>query len=101
MFGGWVKIIHNGMESVYLIEAQYRGGYRIFLRFNTGEAGEVDLEVAHQYQAAELIRDKGRFAAFYLDAWPTLAWVCGFDVAPEALYFMTTGKSRFCSLPKV
>ena len=49
MFGGWVKIIHNGMESVYLIEAQYRGGYRIFLRFNTGEAGEVDLEaVVHQ-----------------------------------------------------
>ena len=26
------------MESVYLIEAQYRGGYRIFLRFNTGKS---------------------------------------------------------------
>lgn len=84
------------MESVYLIEAQYRGGYRIFLRFNTGEAGEVNLEeVVHQYQAAEPIRDKDRFAAFYLDAWPTLAWECGFDMAPESLYFMATGKSLF------
>ena len=56
------------MESVCLIEAQYRGGYRIFLRFNNGESGEVDLnEVVHQYQAAEPIRDKDRFAAFYLD----------------------------------
>ena len=79
MFGGWIKIIHNGMESVCLIEAQYRGGYRIFLRFNAGEAGEVDLEdVVHQYLAVEPMRDKGRFAASYLDAWPTLAWACGF-----------------------
>ena len=74
------------MESVYLIEAQYRGSYRIFLRFNTGEAGEVDLEeVVHQYQAAEPIRDKGRFAAFYLDAWPgTMRHQDGSQQAPRA-----------------
>ena len=84
------------MESVYLIEAQYRGGYRIFLRFNTGESGEADLnEVVHQYQAAEPVRDKDRFAAFYPDARPALAWPCGFDMAPESLYFMATGKSLF------
>ena len=44
---------------------------------------------------------KGRFVAFYLDAWPTLAWACGFDVAPESLYFMATGKALFCSPIKV
>ena len=44
---------------------------------------------------------QGRFAAFYLDAWLNLAWGCGFDVAPESLYFRATGKSLFCSPIKV
>lgn len=84
------------MESVYLLEAQYRAGYRIFPRFNTGQSDAVDLnEVVHPYQAAEPIRDKDSFATFYLDTWPTLAWPCGFDMAPESLYVMATGQSLF------
>jgi hypothetical protein len=26
--------------------------------------------------------------------WENLAWECGFDIAPESLYFMATGKSK-------
>lgn len=64
------------------------------MRFNTGESGEVDLkEVVQKYKAAEPIRGKDNFSNFYLDSWPTLAWKCGFDIAPESLYFMVTGKS--------
>jgi hypothetical protein len=37
--------------------------------------------------------DPERFRNFYLDEWPTLAWSCGFDVAPETLYELATGKS--------
>ena len=82
------------MDSVCLVETRYREDYRIFLRFNTGESGEVDLkEIIHKYKAAEPIKNKDRFADFYLDTWPTLAWKCGFDISPESLYFMVTGKS--------
>ena len=83
------------MESVYLTEAKHKEDYKIFLRFNTGESGEVDLrEVVYKYKAAEPIRSKDNFSNFYLDSWPTLAWECGFDISPESLYFMATGKSH-------
>jgi hypothetical protein len=39
------------------------------------------------------LRDEKEFARFFLDEWPTLAWPCGFDVAPEALYERVTGQS--------
>lgn len=81
------------MECVSVVEARYVNGYRIDLRFNTGETGQVDLrEIVYKYAIASPLRDPAAFSRFYLDSWPTLAWDCGFDVAPESLYFMATGK---------
>jgi hypothetical protein len=81
------------MECVSVLEARYISDYRIWLKFNTGETGEVDLrDVVHKYAIASPLRDPEVFSNFYLDSWPTLAWECGFDVAPESLYFMATGK---------
>jgi hypothetical protein len=73
-------------ECVYLLDAEYLHGFKVFVRFNTGEAGEIDLaEIISSYEAAMPLRDEKIFAQFYLDDWPTLAWQCGFDIAPEAL----------------
>jgi len=75
------------MDCISISEAKYIDGYRIWLRFNTGETGEVDLEdLVFALKAAEPLRDPARFADFHLDSWPTLVWDCGFDVAPESLY---------------
>nr|VFJ68463.1 MAG: Protein of unknown function (DUF2442) [Candidatus Kentron sp. FM]VFJ68737.1 MAG: Protein of unknown function (DUF2442) [Candidatus Kentron sp. FM]VFK17092.1 MAG: Protein of unknown function (DUF2442) [Candidatus Kentron sp. FM] len=81
------------IECIFVAEARYVNDFTVFLRFNTGEAGEVDLrEIVHRYKIAEPLRDPVRFSRFYLDSWPTLAWDCGFDIAPESLYFRVTGK---------
>jgi hypothetical protein len=73
-------------ECAYLLDAEYRHGFKVFVRFNTGEAGEIDLsEVISTYDAAAPLRDQKLFSEFYLDSWPTLAWSCGFDIAPEVL----------------
>jgi hypothetical protein len=81
-------------------EAHYLDGYRIGLRFNTGEVGEVDLsDLLRRYPAAQPLLDPERFRNFYLDEWPTLAWPCGFDVAPETLYELATGKSPWRTDP--
>ena len=70
------------------------GVYKVFLKFNTGESGEADLQkIVSKYKIAKTLRDKKIFSDFYLDSWPTLAWKCGFDIAPESLYFLVTGKS--------
>jgi hypothetical protein len=80
-------------ECISVSEARYVDGYRIWLRFNTGESGEVDLrDLVFSYSAAEPLRDPARFADFHLDSWPTLAWNCGFDVDPESLHERATGK---------
>ena len=75
------------MDCVYLTDASYIKDFRVFLTFNTGESGDVDLkEVVFRNEVAAPLRDPSAFSKFYLDSWPTLAWTCGFDVAPEALY---------------
>jgi len=68
-------------------EARYIDNYRLWLRFNTGENGEVDLiDLLHKYPIAKPLLNKSKFKSFYLDEWPTIAWKCGFDVSPETLY---------------
>jgi hypothetical protein len=74
-------------EIVYLTKAFYRGDFWVYLEFNTGEAGEIDLQdVIYNFKQADSLRDTAKFSEFYLDSWPTLAWKCGFDIAPESLY---------------
>lgn len=78
---------------VSISEARHVDGYRVWLRFNTQETGIVDLgELIADSPSAAPLRDPACFAGFHLDSWPTLAWPCGFDVAPETLYQMLTGK---------
>lgn len=83
------------MGCIYITEARHIKDFKIFLKFNTGESGEVDLkETIYKYEIARPLQDPEIFSKFYLDSWPTLAWECGFDVAPESLYLMATGKSE-------
>jgi Protein of unknown function (DUF2442) len=76
-----------------VLEAHYVDGYRLAVTFNTGESAVVDFSrmIAETPQAAQL-RDIGQFKSFFLDGWPTLAWSCGYDIAPETLYQMAMGK---------
>ena len=78
---------------VCIQQAYYEGGYRIRLKFDTGEEGVTDLsDVIAKYDAARLLLDHSEFAKFTLDEWPTLVWPCGFDLSPEMLYERITGK---------
>lgn len=74
-------------------EARWIKDYQIWLSFNTGEEGAVDLrDDVFKYTIATPLRTIENFRDFYLDEWPTLAWPCGFDLAPEYLYELATGK---------
>jgi hypothetical protein len=75
------------MKCIAVQKAQYLDAYKIRLTFNTGEVGDVDLgETIRRYPVALPLLDPKVFSNFHLDEWPTLAWDCGFDIAPEALY---------------
>ncbi len=69
------------------------GEYCLCLTFNSGESGVADLsELVRSIPNASPLRDPEEFRRVYLDEWPTLAWPCGFDLAPEYAYWLATGK---------
>ncbi|EXI84700.1 MAG: hypothetical protein AW11_03755 [Candidatus Accumulibacter regalis] len=60
--------------------------YRLFLRFNNGEAGEVDLSAELDGEVFEALRDPAVFAtASQHPLMRTAAWANGVDLAPEFL----------------
>ncbi|MEO5349686.1 MAG: DUF2442 domain-containing protein [Magnetococcus sp. YQC-3] len=73
---------------------EYLDDYRLHLTFNSGEKGVADLaELLHSTPGAAPLRDREEFRRVFLDEWPTLAWPCGFDLAPEYAYWLVTGKT--------
>lgn len=77
---------------IAITNAQYEDDYRIKITFNTGEEGVADLsDFIERYKIAAPLKNLDEFKNFYLDDWPTLAWNCGFDIAPETLYERATG----------
>ncbi len=62
-------------------------GYRLFLRFNNGAAGEVDLSAELEGEVFEPLRDPALFAtAGQHPVMRTVAWANGADLAPEFLF---------------
>ena len=66
-----------------VIEARYLGGHRVWLRFNDGVEGEIDLAGELQGEVFEPLHDPEYFARFEVDH--TLTWPNGADFAPEYL----------------
>ena len=77
-----------------IVEAQALGGYRLYLRFEDGVHGEVDL--------SELVDFKGVFAPLRVveevakvrvdPDLGTVCWPNGADLDPDVLYSVVTGK---------
>jgi len=72
------------MMVVQVIEAEYRGGHRVWLRFDDSVEGEVDLGSELDGEIFEPLRDPAYFARFGIDE--TLIWPNGADFAPEFLH---------------
>jgi hypothetical protein len=69
-----------------LIEARYVRDYVIWLRWNDGSQGEVDLREELDGPIFEPLKDQSYFRAFTLSPeMHTLVWPNGADLAPEFL----------------
>ena len=73
----------NG-ELACVVEARSMGGHRVWLRFEDGLEGEVDLAGALRGPIFEPLKDPAYFSGFLLDR--TLTWPNGADFAPESLH---------------
>ncbi len=70
-----------------LVEARHLGEYRVWLRFNDGVLGELDLESELWGEVFEPLKDPNVFAKLKADPeLHTLVWPNGADFSPEWLY---------------
>jgi hypothetical protein len=70
-----------------IIEARYVDGYTIWLRFNDGIEGEVDLKNELWGPIFEPLKDPERFRQFTVDPeLHTIVWENGADFSPEFLH---------------
>jgi hypothetical protein len=76
-----------------LIDARYVGGHRVWLRFDDGAAGEVDLAADLHGPVFEPLQNVETFRHFQLHALlRTLVWPNGADFAPEFLHARLQGR---------
>ena len=68
----------------HVVEARYVKDYTVWLRFNDGVCGEVDLSSELYGEVFEPLRDLEKFKRFTISL-HTLAWENGADFAPEFL----------------
>jgi len=72
---------------LHVKEARYLRDYVVWLRFNDGAEGEIDLEDELQGEVFEPLKDKLLFQEFRVDPeLETIVWKNGADLAPEFLY---------------
>ncbi|MFQ3168329.1 MAG: hypothetical protein ACI8QI_000874 [Limisphaerales bacterium] len=69
---------------IHVTQAKYIRDYRVWLSFNDGVEGEIDLSSELYGEIFEPLKDKAFFKSFTLEG-HTLSWSNGADFAPEFL----------------
>lgn len=69
---------------IHVTDVEYVNGYRLRLRFNSGEEGIVDLQPELYGEVFEPLLDKQLFRQVFLTS-RTVEWPNGADFAPEYL----------------
>lgn len=69
---------------MHVIQAKYIEEYKVWLSFNDGAEGEIDLISELSGEIFEPLKDKAFFRSFTLEG-HTLSWSNGADFAPEFL----------------
>ena len=71
----------------HVVDARYLGDYKVWLEFNDGRKGVVDLADELHGEERSPLRNREIFSTFYLDyGLASIAWLDGADFAPEFLY---------------
>ncbi len=72
---------------LHVVEARYELDYVVFLSFNDGAEGYVDLADELYGEMFAPLRDRAKFAALRIDPeLGTVVWANGADLAPEFLH---------------
>lgn len=82
------------------MEARALEGYRLWLRYENGVEGEVDLSDLAGRGVFVAWQDRAFFEAVRIDEAGAIAWGEDIDLCPDALYLRLTGKAPEDIFPK-
>ena len=74
-------------------EKRTRDGYRIWVRFSDGAAGEIDLSQLAGRGVFQAWEDRTFFETVHVSEAGAVEWGEDIDLCPDALYTQLTGKS--------
>lgn len=69
-----------------VVDARYVHDFTIWLKFEDGSDGEVDLSGELWGEVFEPLKDRDYFRNFTVEEFGTITWPNGADFAPEFLY---------------
>lgn len=76
-----------------IVAAEVLSGYRLWLRFANGVAGEADLSDFAGRGVFAAWNDRTFFEDVHIDESGAVAWRGDLDLCPDALYLRVTGKT--------
>jgi hypothetical protein len=80
------------MPRPKLVEIQARPRYRLFLRYDDGTAGEIDLADMVGRGVFKAWEDVAFFESVSLAPHGAIVWSDAIDLCPDAMYLRLTGK---------
>jgi hypothetical protein len=69
-----------------VVRVSVLSGYRLRVEFDDGVAGEINLSDRLFGPVFEPLHDEREFAKVLVDEFGAIAWPCGADLAPDAVY---------------
>jgi len=84
-----------------IAEVKALQGYRLWLRYEDGVEGEVDLSDIAGRGVFAAWNERGFFESVRIDKSGALAWGDSLDLCPDALYLRLTGKTPEEVFPKL
>jgi hypothetical protein len=86
------EIVFSGRIIPNVIDVDYLGDYRLYLEFDDGKCGEVDLlPYINKTPVLQAIKDHKKFTQFSLSD-GTIAWSYDMDISPRWLHNHTQSK---------
>ena len=78
---------------IHATDVEPRDGYRIWLRYSDGAAGEVDLSNMAGRGVFKVWLDRTVFEGVHVSGHGSIAWSDDIELCEDALYMTLTGKS--------
>ena len=90
---GWLGYAEGMTALVRPVAVEPRSGFRIWLEYDDGAQGEVDLSHLAGKGVFKAWDDRAFFEQVHLTPWRVIAWNDDIDLCADALYLRLTGRT--------